>query len=70
MPAPPTNQLRHGVYATMTPEQRHERARKAALARTDPEAKAASLVATWPELTSDQKLRIRTLLRPVVGKPS
>jgi hypothetical protein len=66
MSAPPTKRPRHRVYETMTPEQRHERALKAALARTDPETKAASLVAAWPALTSDQKLRIRSLLRPVV----
>lgn len=63
----------HGVYASMTPEQRHERARVAALARHHPEVrqqlKAAQaeqyvreLVDSWPPLTAEQRRRLAALL--------
>lgn len=47
------------------PEWRADRARKAALARTNPEAHARALVRDWPELTHEQKDRLRVLLRPI-----
>jgi hypothetical protein len=62
-----------GVFARMTPEQRQQRARVAALSRHHPElrrerkADAAEryvreLVDTWPPLTDAQKGRLAALL--------
>jgi hypothetical protein len=57
---------RHGSYRTLTDERRSERARNAALARTDPETYAQRLVRDWPTLTASQKATISAALRPVL----
>jgi hypothetical protein len=44
------------------PQWRHERARKAALARTSIDAHIKSIVDRAPELTAAQKDQLRTLL--------
>lgn len=73
MPNTPDDGRAHGVYASMTPEQRHERARVAALARTRPElrqqlkvAKAEAyvreLVDGFPPLSEAQRGRLAALL--------
>ena len=53
-----------GVSKTLTPEQRSERARKAALARTTVDAHIKALVDTFPPLTDEQQRRLAELLRP------
>ena len=53
---------------TLSPSEKHQRAKNAALARTQPEYLAQKLVSSWPELSASQKHAVRTLLRPVVGR--
>lgn len=54
---------RHRVYETLTDEQRTERARNAALARTTPDAHIRALADAAPTLTAEQRDKLATLLR-------
>lgn len=53
-----------GVPKNMTPDERTERARKAALARTTPDHHIAAL--TGKPLTAEQRARLADLLHPGV----
>lgn len=48
----------------LTPEQRIQRARKAALKRTSLDHYVKSVVDRAPELTEDQKVKLRAILAP------
>lgn len=49
---------------SLTPAQRTERARKAALARTSIDAHIDALVRRAPEITPEREARLRVLLAP------
>ncbi len=53
---------RRGISLTLTDEQRSQRARKAALARTTPDAHIKALVDSAPPLTNEQKTLLARLL--------
>jgi hypothetical protein len=60
MPRPVTGKL-------TDPAWRHERARKAALARTSTDAHIRALVAAAPPLTAEQRAKLAALLHTPAG---
>jgi hypothetical protein len=55
---------RPGISLTLNAEQRRQRARKAALARTTVDAHIKALVDKAPPLSEEQQRRLAELLRP------
>jgi hypothetical protein len=57
--------LMNGVYETLTPEQRRQRAANAGRAGHSPESMAGQIARQWPDLSEERRQEVISRLAPI-----